>query len=505
MDHMHEINFENHFRDLFENTSDLIYFLDVEGNILVVNPAWLSTLGYEIDEVIGRSIYDFVHHDYIENYKNARHDIIRNNKISDIEIAFISRQNNIIIGEGQLGCSYKNGVPVYTRCVYKNITSRRQAEKQIEESEKRLSAFFKSAPVGVIVINEYQEIVELNPKAETIFGFTKEEISGKTLSETIIPHQYREAHNSGMHHFIKTGEGPVLNKTIEITALHKSGNEFYISLSISNVMVDGRWLFIAFLSDISERKKTEEALIRKEAELMHSKMLEEKKDEFISIASHELKTPLTTIKAYMHVVSKLCNECPEEVVKYINKMSQLVDKLSFLLNDLLDISKIHLGKLDLSRSEVNMDTFLPEILNSIQHITNDHKIILDKNAVTKVSVDAIRLEQVITNLVSNATKYSPGRDKIIISSVVENDEIIFSFTDYGIGIPGENIDKIFNRFYRVDESAAQFSGLGIGLFISSEIIKQHGGKIWVESILGKGSTFYFNLPLLNWLFEKNKK
>jgi two-component system CheB/CheR fusion protein len=226
-------------------------------------------------------------------------------------------------------------------------------------------------------------------------------------------------------------------------------------------------------------------------------MLEEKKDEFISIASHELKTPLTTIKAYMHVVSKLCKECPEEVVKYINKMSQLVDKLSFLLNDLLDISKIHLGKLDLSRSEVNMDTFLPEILNSIQHITNDHKIILDQNAVTKVSVDAIRLEQVITNLVSNATKYSPGRDKIIISSVVENNEIIFSFTDYGIGIPNENIDKIFNRFYRVDESAAQFSGLGIGLFISSQIIKQHGGKIWVESIVGKGSTFYFNLPLLN--------
>lgn len=262
-------------------------------------------------------------------------------------------------------------------------------------------------------------------------------------------------------------------------------------------MIDGRWLFIAFLSDITERKKTEEALIRKEAELLHSKMLEEKKDEFISIASHELKTPLTTIKAYMHVVSKLCNECPEEVVKYITKMGQLVDKLSFLLNDLVDISKIHLGKLDLSRSEVHMDIFLPKILNSIQHITNYHKIILDQNAVIKVSIDSIRLEQVITNLLSNAAKYSPGSDKIIVSSFVENGEIIVSFTDYGIGIPGENIDKIFNRFYRVDESATQFSGLGIGLFISSEIIKQHGGKIWAESNVGEGSTFYFTLPLVD--------
>lgn len=209
---MHKINFENHFWDLFENTSDLIYFLDIEGKILLVNPAWLSTLGYEINDVTGRSIYDFVHPDYIENYKNARRDVIINNKVRDVEIAFIARENKIIIGEGQLGCSYKNGVPVYTRCVYKNITSRRQAEKQIEESEKRLSAFFKSAPVGVIAINEYQEIIELNPKAEAIFGFTKEEISGRTLSETIIPQQYREAHNRGMQHFIKTGEGPVLNK-----------------------------------------------------------------------------------------------------------------------------------------------------------------------------------------------------------------------------------------------------------------------------------------------------
>ena len=130
-------------------------------------------------------------------------------------------------------------------------------------------------PDAVIVIDEYQKILEWNPKAEAIFGFTADEVIGSPLSETIIPHKYREAHKKGMAHFLQSGEGPVLNKTIDITALHKKGHEFYINLSISNVKMDGQWLFIAFLSDITERKKTEETLIYQEAELLQAKLLDQ--------------------------------------------------------------------------------------------------------------------------------------------------------------------------------------------------------------------------------------
>ncbi len=157
------------------------------------------------------------------------------------------------------------------------MTGKKAAEKKSEDTEKRLKTFFKSAPDAIIVIDERQQIIEWNSKAEIIFGYSAHEVIGKTLSETIIPEQYREAHIQGMAHFLKTGEGPVLNKTIEITALHKNGHEFYINLSISNVKLEGEWIFIAFLSDITERKKTEETLIRKEAELLKVKLLEEKK------------------------------------------------------------------------------------------------------------------------------------------------------------------------------------------------------------------------------------
>ena len=488
-------NFENHFKDLFENTHDLIYFLTIEGEIDLANPAFLSTLGYKMEEIAGKNIYDFIHHDYAARYRENRADVIKNNRVNAVEVGFLSKTNELIIGEGQVGCSYKDGLPQYTRCVFKNTTRNQEAKKLIKDRENRLKAFLESGPDAVIIINENQEILEWNSKAETIFGFTREEIKGKSLTETIIPPQYRQAHLKGMERFLSSGSGPILNKTVEVTALHKNGREFYINLSISNVKIDDRWIFIAFLSDISERKKTEEQLIKKEAELMQSKLMEEEKDKFISIASHELKTPITTIKAYTQLILGFAGGLPEDAKKYLSKIEEFTNKLTFLLNELLDVSKINQGQLHLSKSDIHFDDFLQEALNSIQQITPKHSIVLEENAQIVINADAVRLEQVITNLISNAAKYSPGKDKIVVKSFVSQTQLIVSVTDGGIGIAEENKEKIFQRFYRVKGMGSGFNGFGIGLYVSSEIIKQHGGRMWVESKEKEGSTFYFSLPL----------
>ena len=489
------INFDKHFRDLFENSHDLIYFLKINGEIELANPAWLLTLGYKLNEITGRNIADFIHPDYLEQYTIKRNEAIENNIIKSVEVAFITRNNETIIGKGQISCSYKMGKAQYTRCVFKNTTVSRLAEYRLRQSEKRLKAFLQSGPDAVIIIDENQQILEWNPRAEAIFGFTIDEMLGKTLTQTIIPPQYREAHLKGMQHFLNTEIGPLLNKTVEITALHKNGNEFYINLSISNVKVDDHWLFIAFLSDISERKKTEEALIKKEAELMQSRLLEVEKDTFISIASHELRTPITTIKAFTQLTLAMCKDSNDDIKKYLFKIDQSTNKLNFLLNELLDVSKINLGKLNLSKTEIDFHSFLPDCLNSVQQINTKYLITLEQNATAFVKADPVRLEQVITNLISNAAKYSPGKNRIIVKSVINEERLIVSVTDFGIGISHDNIPYIFNRFYRVHGSSIKFTGFGIGLHISSEIIKQHNGKIWVESIPGEGSTFYFSLPL----------
>ncbi len=495
---MQEPNFDNHFKDLFENTSDMIHFLKVDGQIQLVNPAWLQTLGHKRLEVEGKNIAQFIHPHCIKEYNAVRKKALQSEGTAELVTTFLTKEGHEVIVEGQIGGAYEGGKILYSRGVFKNITFRKLAERKLEESEKRLSTFFNNGPDAIIVANQNQQIMEWNLKAEAIFGFSAREVIGKLLSETIIPKKYREAHIRGMRHFLQTGEGPVLNKTIEITGLHKQGHEFFINLSISSVMVKDEWLFIAFLSDISERKKTEEALIKKEAELLQAKTLEEKKNEFISIASHELKTPLTTIKAYAHVILSISEEENyNKILPYLQKIDGYSDKLNYLLNELLDVSRIHAGKFILTPQVIELSSFLPEVLNSMQHITQSHRIRLEKNEPAMVLIDPLRVEQVITNIIGNAAKYSPGSQEIIVNSCVKKDKVVVSFTDFGIGISQEKLTEIFNRFYRVDEVSKKFSGFGIGLYISSEIIKQHQGHIWAESTKGKGSTFYFSLDIDN--------
>jgi two-component system, LuxR family, sensor kinase FixL len=491
---MTEERFGNPYKDLFQKTSDLIHFVSFEGNVISANPTWLETLEYSLDEVQGRPIFDFIDPACLAEFKSYRAQILSINNKPDssvpgvIQTVFRTKTGKKINLEGHVSAFVEGSNVIYTRGVFRNITDKVHAEK-------RLTSFFQSAPDAIIVINADDIILEWNPKAEEIFGFKTDEIIGKSLVDTIIPEQYRDGHRRGMQHFIKTGEGPVLNKTIEITAINKQAQEFFITLSISSVKLDDTWIFIAFVSDITDRKKTEDQLIRREAELLQSRLLDDRKDEFLSIASHELKTPLTTIKAYTQIaLSHAVKHDLRNITQYLEKVNQYTSKLNNLINELLDVSKIQAGKLKVNTVALDISHYLSEVILSIQHITPTHKIRLLQNDRAIVRVDPLRIEQVITNIISNAAKYSPGREEILVKSVLDSEKITISITDYGIGISSENLDSIFTRFYRVEESSKDFSGLGIGLFVASEIIKQHGGKIWADSVKGKYTTFFISLP-----------
>jgi two-component system phosphate regulon sensor histidine kinase PhoR len=223
----------------------------------------------------------------------------------------------------------------------------------------------------------------------------------------------------------------------------------------------------------------------------------EKKDEFIGIASHELRTPLTSLKGYLQLVdSYKKEELPPVVKQYISKANIAINKLQHLVNDLLDVSKINAGRLDYMFSDFNLTELLKSCVENAAHIYPENSFTnLDDNDFM-INGNAERLEQVIMNLLNNAVKYSKENKNIIIKTAVHNNLARVSVTDFGIGLSNEQQKHIFERFYRVEDQKYMAGGLGMGLYISAEIIHNHHGEIGVDAELSKGSTFYFDLPLV---------
>lgn len=231
-------------------------------------------------------------------------------------------------------------------------------------------------------------------------------------------------------------------------------------------------------------------------EIEFRKETEKKKDEFISIASHELKTPLTSIKGYVQLLERsLKNYNDENVNKFIQRTQLQLGKLQNLIADLLDISKIESGKLEFNYKPFDFETMLNSAIDTVQQ-TQDCEILKKDTVNIPVFGDEVRIEQVIINYLTNAIKYSPGCKEVHIYSRMHPDNSIYlGVKDFGIGIQKEKQEKVFQKFYRVEESSNRFQGLGIGLYICSEIIRRHNGNVGVNSEHGKGSEFYFSIPV----------
>jgi two-component system CheB/CheR fusion protein len=218
------------------------------------------------------------------------------------------------------------------------------------------------------------------------------------------------------------------------------------------------------------------------------------KDEFISIASHELKTPLTTIKGFFQLIKREVST-QTTLGNFVEKAERQLERLTRLIEDLLDVSKINAGKMIYNKESFDFSALLADTVESIQHTTKTHRIELHSDCNITYYGDQLRIEQVLINLLNNAIKYSPGSQKIVVRCEIENNNLIVSVEDLGVGIAEEHLKSLFDRFYRVDNSSARFQGLGLGLFIANEIVKRHGGSFWIESEPGGGSTFSFLLPL----------
>lgn len=234
----------------------------------------------------------------------------------------------------------------------------------------------------------------------------------------------------------------------------------------------------------------------KEEELRQSRIIDEKKTEFMSVASHEIKTPITIIKAYSQMAKGRKDECSDHVKGILDKIDLQSTKLLTLVQQLLDVSKIENGNLVYTIERVDFNAFVSSMVNLMKNIMPHHELTLDLKGDGMVELDTLRMEQVFSNLLGNAAKYSEKNTNISVHTErCDDDHLKVTISDQGIGMSGDSIKSIFNKFYRADDVLRTHSGLGMGLYVSSKIITDHGGRIWVDSEIGTGSTFSFMLPV----------
>lgn len=232
-------------------------------------------------------------------------------------------------------------------------------------------------------------------------------------------------------------------------------------------------------------------------DVTEKKHIEQQKDDFISIASHELRTPVTSMKAYTHLLQRhplITND--KDASSMLVKMDTQMNRLTELVASFMNVYKMQTGQLRLKMKTFSLEKLIAEVVGNFQYTITSHVIERTDNLKVKVHADKERINQVLVNIISNAIKYSPDANKIKVALKVGAKKVTVSVQDFGMGIPVTDQDKIYERFYRAKgRREGTIPGLGLGLFISTEIIKQHGGKLWVKSKEGKGSTFYFTLPI----------
>jgi PAS domain S-box-containing protein len=373
---------------------------------------------------------------------------------------------------------------------------RRSALARLAESEARARLVVDTAHDAFIGIDSSGVITAWNAQAEATFGWTREEALGRNLAETIVPPAFRDAHNSGMRRFHETGEAPVVNQRLELTALHRSGREFPIELTITSPMkVANGYFFGAFLRDISDRRE-------RDAELRRAKESAEAatraKSEFLANMSHELRTPLNGVLGYAQLLQRdrSLNASQHEALEAIAKCgSQLLD----LINDVLDLSKIEAGKLDIEEAPTDLTKLVTDLRYVVAEAA-DRKglqltLAIGEGVPRSAVLDGPHLRQVLLNLLGNAIKFTiEGEVRLDITRAGEG-RLGFEVSDTGAGIEQEALTEIFGAFAQTKTGAAA-GGTGLGLTICDHLITRMGGQLKVASVLGEGSRFSFSLPLV---------
>jgi two-component system, sensor histidine kinase and response regulator len=371
------------------------------------------------------------------------------------------------------------------------LADRRFSLQALElESSRRHRQIVETALDAFVGMDSTGLITDWNVQAERTFGWPRAEVIGRRLSDVAIPHRYREAHMQGLRRFTATGDGPVLNRRIEITALHRDGHEFPIELAISPIEWGDKHHFAAFVRDVTEREQAHQEIARKVDELARSNA---ELEQFANVASHDLQEPLRMVASYTQLLARRYKgRLDADADEFIGFAVDGATRMQTLIQDLLSYSRVTTRGQSFTITDA--ERACNDALQNLQPALADSQGVVSVGSLPRVLADATQLTQLFQNLIGNAIKYRDHRrPEIRVTAKTAGELAAFSIKDNGIGIDSQYFERIFQMFQRLHTRKA-YAGTGIGLALCRKIVERHGGRISVESRLGEGSTFLFTIP-----------
>ncbi len=471
---------------MLANMSEGIIIADAQGNVLQMNAVAAHIHNYNRPQEFQRNLAEFsdtFELRYIdgrlmplEEWPLTR--VLRGETVTDYE-ARVKRLDSGVV----YICSYNGGLVrneqgaiTLSMLTVRDITAHKEAEERVRASEERFRLLCDNAPIG-IAISRGINTVYINQTFVNLFGYdTATEMMDISFLELVTP-ECREQIRS---YIAQREHGEAAPVSYEAIGLRKDRSTFTLAVDVGRMPLGNEVASITFTTDITERKEAER-----------------RKDDFLSMASHELRTPITSVKAYTQLLQRMFEkEGKQEPALYLSKMDTQINKLTQLIVNLLDVTRLQANKLVFTEAAFDFDALVYEVVENLQRTTPRHSIIVNGFIGRSVIGDRERLGQVLRNLIANAVKYSPDHDTVRVSLSTTPEQLIVHVQDFGIGIPKHQQTKVFERFYRVyDNNNTTYPGLGIGLYIAREIIERHHGTLSVESSEGQGSIFSFSLPL----------
>ncbi|WP_367866060.1 ATP-binding protein [Pedobacter sp. WC2423] len=458
------------FNTIFDLTSVASKIIRSDLTILKVNKALSELLGYPPEEIEGTKILDHACEEYIAHWHRLQEELWAN-KVPHFKLqACLYRKDRSIVWVDVTTILYNDQGETFGFTVLDDISGL----KKHEESEKRLNVALKYSDTAVWELNLETNEVFRSPDHDQIFGYDQRQ-EHWTL-ESYYPH-------------IAEQDLPGFKAAIQHIEIDGG-----IDVQIRLVRADGilRWLNMKGKAETNEDGKTVK-LIGVINDITKDKIAERHKDDFISIASHELKTPVTSLKASLQLLDRSTEPHSGRNRLLVSQANKGINRISLIIDDLLNAGKNYREQLEFRKTTFNLYELAQEICDQFAS-TETQTVTLNGDKELIIHADSERIGRVLTNLITNAIKYAPGSAEIKVELQDEAAFVKVSVTDKGPGISKEKIPLLFDRYYQADNQQIQYSGLGLGLFICANIIRKHDGEIGVDSEPGKGSTFWFTLP-----------